>query len=162
MDSVFFSRSRTKLYCGLRSLVWEHVRFAPVVIHLFSIVGDGMLSSAIQAASQPPSPWLRSLDGSLVWLVWPMKPTAPRDVEREHWEERKVFFCVCVGGRKNRVKIKSPLSAVLPFLPSLTGRSVPDPPYFHEGNRISRRILMSYQSPLPRTEGYWFATAPLI
>ena len=134
MDSVCFSRNRTKLYCGLRSLVWEHVRFTPVVIHLFSIVGNGMLSNAIQAASQPPSPWFRSVDGSPVWLVWPMKPTVPRDVEREHWEERKVFVCVCGGGEELEVderrvtgkeQGKNQVPTVSsPSLPAITNREI--------------------------------------
>ena len=56
--------------------------------------------------------------------MWPMKPTAPRDVEREHWEERKVFFvCVCGGGEKEQGKDQVP-TVSSPSLPAVTNREV--------------------------------------
>lgn len=86
--------------------------------------------------------------------------------------DRERCVCVCVEElevderrviqRKNRVTITSPLSAVL-FFPSIKHREVSTwASLFPRGNRISRSILMSYQSPLPCIEGSWFAIASLI
>lgn len=65
-------------------------------------MGNGTLLNAIQPAAQATLSLIQVRGWGVLRLGWPMKPTVPKDMGRDVWEEisteRGLGVCVCVGG----------------------------------------------------------------